>query len=146
MTSQELPELVEAWFKRDPVTGNFVQAVPPKQFTTEQIQALAEKYISLAAENERYQWQPIETAPVDTHIFVWGEALRWRGNSGRTIGYRHSDYNGHKNRVSLDGRAGGTVGFDEATHWMPLPEPPVTRKALSGGADQSTKENENGKS
>jgi hypothetical protein len=31
------------WFQRDPITGNFVQAEPPQQFTTEQLQQMLEQ-------------------------------------------------------------------------------------------------------
>lgn len=74
------------------------------------------------------KWQPIESAPLDTHVIVWGEALRWRGVGGITIGYPHSDYNGHKGRVALGGPCGPTFGHDEVTHWMPLPDPPMIPK------------------
>lgn len=67
-------------------------------------------------------WMPIETAPKDQLILVYTPDARWRGAKGVTFGYAHSDYNGHKEVISLDGVAGPT-GF-RPTHWQPLPTPP----------------------
>lgn len=64
-------------------------------------------------------WQPIETAPKDTPILVWGKAIGWRGVC---FGYAHSDYNGHKHVVTLDGKCGYPTPY--ATHWTSLPKPP----------------------
>ena len=70
----------------------------------------------------RSEWQPIETAPHETEVLLgwmneWSEPNEWRceigcATSGRDWpapdGGRFSSYSMHGN----------------ATHWMPLPEPP----------------------
>jgi hypothetical protein len=58
------------------------------------------------------QWQPIETAPKDgTEIIVWDAE------------YRHSYFArcNSKGEVYWDELYGP---LENATHWMPLPEPP----------------------
>jgi len=56
------------------------------------------------------EWRPIETAPRDTALLLW---TGW------------SFQLGHYNTAL----AGWVAGWDHrpltATHWMPLPEPPV---------------------
>lgn len=57
-------------------------------------------------------WQPIETAPIDEDFLVWDGStvsMGQRGSSGRI--YYWNDPAPHS-----------IIG---ATHWMPLPEPPL---------------------
>lgn len=65
------------------------------------------------------EWQPIETAPIEQHVLVYGEKIAWRGP---TFGYLHKDYNGHGEMWTLDGRCGPTCS--SLTHWRPLPTAP----------------------
>jgi hypothetical protein len=78
-------------------------------------------------------WQPIETAPKDgTRVLVWGEPSGHEGEDehrvvsawwGRLVAGQQEDENGEGWRFcSFDGGYYGEV-YD-ATHWMPLPEPP----------------------
>jgi len=56
-------------------------------------------------------WQPIETAPRDgTWVLIFCD-----GNAIQAQWDRDDAY-------WANGRFG--LGFDDATHWMPLPEPP----------------------
>ena len=56
-------------------------------------------------------WQPIETAPIDTHVQVWDGA-------SIEIGYKDSSW-------SYAGPQWFTRAFaEELTHWRPLPTPP----------------------
>lgn len=56
------------------------------------------------------EWQPIDTAPADTELllgwFVQFPVSHWY----MTVDFAHSTRGGWKHR--------------QATHWMPLPEPP----------------------
>ena len=54
MAGNEIVER-EEWFKRDPVTGNFVHADPPKQFTPSDLTGMLERRAKDAAEIERLQ-------------------------------------------------------------------------------------------
>lgn len=70
------------------------------------------------------EWQPIETAPTDVVIQAYSKEWLWMGSNGVQRGFVHSDYNGHKNVFTMDGR-GGHVPKAKPTHWMPLPNPPA---------------------
>lgn len=61
--------------------------------------------------------------PKDVTLQVYSDAYKWMGTDGVMRGYFHSDYNGHKDVMTLDGR-GGHPPRDKATHWMLLPAPP----------------------
>ena len=61
-------------------------------------------------------WQPIETAPVNTLVDVWIKAKR-KGESGRRTNMQLLD----------NGEWWGSHNIyntDKITHWMPVPEPP----------------------
>lgn len=73
------------------------------------------------------EWQPIETAPKDGTMVV----LHWDWEPLTVVGYFGASTNQppgddperetwrvHWDEATLDG------GFDEPTHWMPLPSPP----------------------
>lgn len=64
------------------------------------------------------EWQPIETAPKDgSRYLIYTKAdERWGAE------YFVAEWNG--NCHSPDGDVRG-YGDDEATHWMPLPPPPL---------------------
>lgn len=67
------------------------------------------------------EWQPIETAPMDGTEFLAFKASEF----GPVIcvctwiDSDHPDYDGDTPHVCWD-----HSGFWDATHWMPLPEPP----------------------
>lgn len=72
------------------------------------------------------EWQPIETAPKDgTHIDLWAKC--WRAEADDFIYARFpsckwAEWTGCTNRAPC------WTGLDNgwrATHWMPLPEPPI---------------------
>ena len=95
--------------------------------------ALVEAWPSLAAPLREAGdgWRPIESAPRDRLVWAWGEGWHW-GGEGK-LAYVHSDYNGHKDVVTRDGRCGPPFQLgskDAPTHWRPLPAPPA-----AGGKD-----------
>lgn len=61
------------------------------------------------------EWQPIETAPKDKWILVWCSNVKscfvamWNGEVEDFVGEAHDLY----------------IDSIDATHWMPLPEPPT---------------------
>lgn len=60
------------------------------------------------------QWQPIETAPKDgTLVLTWGEC-----RAQYAVSYWDEEW-------LTDFREKGGYQIVYATHWMPLPEPPV---------------------
>ncbi len=74
------------------------------------------------------EWQPIETAPKDgTWILIYG-SVDDEGERRKISVAQYTNYlNGgetdwHWQFAWYDGGYCGLV--DEATHWMPLPEPP----------------------
>jgi hypothetical protein len=66
--------------------------------------------------SETMEWMPIETAPKDQSMFIWGY---WKGDRF-SIGLSYLSVSGE----NLDAYGGGDVSRF-ATHWMPLPPPPV---------------------
>src|SRR5574343_326631 len=69
-------------------------------------------------------WRKIESAPLDTHIWVFSEGLKWQGVGGRALAYLHSNYNGHDRIITLDERCGPPLRQTDPkypTHWHPLP-------------------------
>lgn len=70
-------------------------------------------------------WRGIESAPREQLILVAHHPDNyWRGRV--VIGFAHSDYNGHKDVICEDGRAGPPIR-PSPTHWMPLPPPPTEK-------------------
>jgi hypothetical protein len=64
------------------------------------------------------KWRPIETAPMDKEILLWHTGSKWQ-KQGPVIG--------HIMRMGIATVPvfGCTVFHPgDATHWMPLPEPP----------------------
>ena len=72
-------------------------------------------------------WQPIETAPKDCDVWVYGEAVPWR-NSCAFLWQGQAGWN-------EDDGCWWTTAHDDkgeamkvaATHWMPFPTPPTER-------------------
>lgn len=66
------------------------------------------------------EWQPIETAPKDVEILLWGGKSqsetaiqgKWIYEGERRAGWYWASY------------SGAPVGPIPATHWMPMPDPP----------------------
>ena len=60
-------------------------------------------------------WQPIDTAPDDTEVLVYGAWIEGGSFKGVTMAV-----------LSYDGNIWFCEGdhMEEITHWMPLPEPP----------------------
>ena len=58
-------------------------------------------------------WQPIETAPKDSEILVW---------DGKDIWLVETEFGMYPKHNGC-GCCSSSVHY-EATHWMPLPEPP----------------------
>ncbi len=67
----------------------------------------------------RAEWQPIETAPKDEYVLISGfrnedpEQGRWVDAAILRVGKRY-----------WHASNGPEEGFNDPTHWMPLPEPP----------------------
>lgn len=75
-------------------------------------------------------WQPIETAPIDgTPILAWVKGCNKHHDYGDTLVVRADQT---MNQIYMD-RGGERfwgfpgVGGLRASHWMPIPEPPVQR-------------------
>lgn len=72
------------------------------------------KYVSA----QKFEWQPIETAPKDgTCILVYIKSPVTGDEWQETVYY--NDFHGMFMRGSM------CVGHDFITHWMSLPEPPI---------------------
>lgn len=79
---------------------------------------------ALAEEQQRHQWQPIETAPKDgTLILGWDtKVMRGKGAACVMLWARNETTQKHEwmnfwNAYRVDG----------PTHWQPLPQPPERR-------------------
>lgn len=59
------------------------------------------------------EWQPIETAPKDRAILVYG--LRYSGEGYQEVTHWYSD------RWPIE----WMEGYHTPTHWQPLPDPPA---------------------
>ena len=66
------------------------------------------------------EWQPIETAPKDGTLII---VHTYTGNTTIAWYYKETGLWPHDEPYSEDGEP-CNVGYP--THWMPLPEPPVT--------------------
>jgi hypothetical protein len=82
----------------------------------------------LAALDEQ-EWRPIETAPRDgTKFDIWSVREWWQGREV-DCWIAGDDYPQWRGRVvSTDPIRGDTGPEDDATHWRPLPAPPVEVK------------------
>lgn len=71
---------------------------------------------------DRFTWQPIETAPKDRAVLVYGPALDPQGvkftSNVRTAIPSGNEWIGHGDYFRLI-----------PTHWMEIPEPPTTQEA-----------------
>jgi len=68
-------------------------------------------------------WMPIETAPKDVPILAY-EPYEWGGGAVVTIYWQPN-----VNYVAGGYWGGGSpLRVYEPTHWMPLPEPPLTAR------------------
>lgn len=82
---------------------------------------LAHEYRSLldrVLSPNNHGWQPIETMPKDRPVLVWA---KWEGE----VGGKEDRYHTHiaENLQVYGGDFYASWAYD-ATHWMPLPEPP----------------------
>lgn len=71
-----------------------------------------------------------ENAPKEAHVWAWGRSLHWR-NGG--VAYVHENYNGHKDVITKNGRAGQPFRIadeDAPTHFMEmvLPDAPFQQE------------------
>ena len=64
------------------------------------------------------EWQPIITAPRDKHILLFIPHSGWGVVRGS---FRMNQLFGE----TWDFEDGHFIAIDGATHWMPLPEPPI---------------------
>lgn len=69
------------------------------------------------------EWQPIESAPKDREI------LLWEGDSDCAVVGRHNPSYTEEWHATVHGEFAPWSDFDRppifnATHWMPLPDPP----------------------
>lgn len=92
------------------------------------VDRLARERLATATTRRMPQWQPIETAPKDRDILLLESGRtphegKWLTRAGLQYTW--------KNYIPPDGwywagYAEKPVGPINATHWMPLPEPPTT--------------------
>lgn len=77
-----------------------------------------------AATVEQLQWRPIETAPVNKSVLIW---IPRAEHYGPPI-YRGMLVDmGTGRRWTVNGLSiGRDCGDRQPTHWMPLPEPPLS--------------------
>lgn len=66
------------------------------------------------------EWQPINSAPLETRVILWCEDNRFRVNASPIVFGRVVDLSGGECRAYGDGMNGDWT----FTHWMPLPSPP----------------------
>jgi hypothetical protein len=71
------------------------------------------------------QWQPIETAPKDDTIIDI-----WTPNDGRLTNYRRAQLS--PTNIFYEPVESGVCCVRDATHWMPIPNPP-NDKLTDGG-------------
>jgi hypothetical protein len=90
---------------------------------------LIDDAIALISEVRRAQWQPIETAPKDYDVLVWGKGLSqpimaiYRDCTvPASSGWYYSYGGGRCPHPQLLSEYPMQFEF---THWMPLPEPPA---------------------
>lgn len=83
--------------------------------------------LHLAIEHmKRWQWQPIESAPMCQDIDLWTQY-------GRNVRCQHDDY-GHWYIWSDEfNQYVALANSIKPTHWMPLPEPPQVLSTASEG-------------
>ena len=79
-------------------------------------------------------WLPIETAPKTEEIVDI-----WSPSHGRMANYYRNDYNGDGKNVFYDPVESGICTIRDATHWMPLPNPP--NPAVEGRREPTTYHN-----
>jgi hypothetical protein len=72
--------------------------------------------------HEMSAWHPIETAPKDGSR-IWAY-FPFNGRS-YAVYWDQNGYEEHPN-WTLDGGESALLNYDPPTHWMPLPEPPLT--------------------
>jgi hypothetical protein len=75
-----------------------------------------------AAENERLQWQPIDTAPKDGTTI-----LGWECDEILLVAYCVDD-----KWIWMNFMSDHTSWSPNPTHWMPLPAPPASGPTLRG--------------
>ncbi len=92
--------------------------------------AIAETEDAGASRETSHGWQPIKTCPLAVTVLLWSRA--WRSPF---VGLRNGDFGA----CWLDGDGGG-FQMHGATHWMPLPDPPVVGAALPHEKEGETKD------
>jgi hypothetical protein len=98
----------------------------PEFATTGKVVVEADDLRLILAALDEQKWRPIETAPRDGTVFdTWQVSSSWQG---RVIDcwIAGDDYPQWRGRVlSTDDIQMVTGPDDDATHWRPLPAPPV---------------------
>jgi hypothetical protein len=78
-------------------------------------------------------WQPIETAPKDrTTILIFKPGTLYNGEPAPWYDVARWDYVDNDQSEMGWASQDGCLSCVEPTHWMPLPEPPAGRAALTG--------------
>ena len=68
------------------------------------------------------EWQPVETAPTDTDLLLFG---RFGSQRGLYTGIKNARYGWSYSFMGTEDVRDDYYGDDvNPTHWMPLPEPP----------------------
>lgn len=78
--------------------------------------------ISALEKAQKYQWQPIETAPKDEKYLAYSKWLAMKASASKT------EYNPNDGIFKHDPKeySKGHIPL-RATHWMPLQEPPTIK-------------------
>ncbi len=72
------------------------------------------------------EWQPIETAPLDADVWLYGTAELWVGSTPfhwQGVGGWDPEFSAWLTNAHDDK---GQCLYIKATHWMPLPDAPIT--------------------
>lgn len=88
------------------------------------LEILTDAILALLPTEPPVQWQPIETAPRDGRMFLVGYDESIASTARLEPHQRVYEARWNENQQSFSAR-NGFILHDGATHWQPIPEPPV---------------------
>jgi hypothetical protein len=107
--------------KRDKTEANIIVCGPTVYICAECVEVCVGVVISQGGKIDVDQWRPIETAPADEQILLWHPGSKYQ-ERGAVIG--HMTAMSFLGMIPVFGCT--TYSQGDATHWMPLPNPPLT--------------------